>query len=207
MTLSSAARSAAAAVALLAIVSLAAQGAWSSGNHPQDGWANIVWRLARYFTILTNAMVAWSLARAALGRPVSPIWLAGLTLWIAMTGALYHLLLAADHDGLGWWADEGVHTAVPIATALWWLAFVPKAGVRWRHAAVWLAWPALYVIYALGRGAMDGVYPYFFTDPGRVGWNGVALWTLALTAAFWVAGLAVVAVAVVAARGPLRASR
>jgi hypothetical protein len=58
-----------------------------------------------------------------------------------------------------------------------------------------MIWPLVYVCYALGRGQFDGTYPYFFTNPDRIGWIGVAQWTVILAGSFFVAGLGLIAVA------------
>jgi amino acid transporter len=63
---------------------------------------------------------------------------------------------------------------------------------------VWLFWPLAYVIYAIGRGAATGVYPYPFIDPLQIGWDGVAIWFSGLGGVFLAAGLAIVALTHVA---------
>ena len=108
---------------------------------------------------------------------------------------VYHALLSRDLSGLRWWTDLGQHSAVPVAVVLWWLAFAPKHGLGPRHAVLWLSWPLVYVAYVLVRGTVDGRHPYFFVDPGRLGWDGVALWSAGLGVGFWLAGLGVVLLA------------
>jgi hypothetical protein len=44
----------------------------------------------------------------------------------------------------------------------------------------------------MARGQVDGWYPYDFIDPGEVGWGGVALYTLGITAGFLALGLLIV---------------
>lgn len=187
-------RLAALAVALAALAALAAQLAVSlglAGSLPAALWA-----MGRFFTILTNCLVLASFGvMAARGRALPAAWLAGLALWIAIVGVVYHLLLAALSDpvGLAWWADQGLHSAVPVLAVLWWVGFAPKPGLGWHHAVLWLGWPLAYSVYALGRGALDGRYPYPFLDVAALGYGGVALNALGMTAGFLAAGLAVVA--------------
>ena len=154
-----------------------------------------LWRLLRYFTILTNLMLAGLCFWVASGRRVAPFWTAAVALWIAIVGIVYHLLLARDLSGIEWWPDFGLHTFVPVAYVLWWLAYAPKTGLRFIDGVSWLGWPALYVVYALGRGTLDGVYPYFFLNPVKSGWLGVAGWSVGLCSAFFVGGIALIAVA------------
>lgn len=185
-------RTSAALIALLAASSLALYIHVGLVRNAHLSIGEELWRQARYFTILTNAIVAATFARIALtGRAAAP-WVAGVTLWIVITGAVYHALLARDHSGLRGLADAGLHTAVPLAVLGWWLLLAPRAGLAWRHAAWWLIWPALYLSYALVRGGIDGRHPYFFVDPPQIGWPSVIVWCLALGAVFWAAGLMLV---------------
>lgn len=199
MMLKTPARLLALLVCLMAVVSLVAQFQASQVNHPEEGVLTTLWRLGRFFTILTNTMVAVTYGVLVWRRLVaSPVWLGGVTLWIAITGVVYHLLLSAtdSHDtALEWWANFGVHTAVPIAVMLWWLAFGPRQGLNVRAALLWMIWPLVYVGYALSRGLADGTYPYFFTNPDKIGWMGVLTWSAILAGSFFVAGLAQIAIA------------
>lgn len=199
MTLSPVARVFAALIAVMAAASLWAQFVTSQIQNPEEGVLTTLWRLGRFFTILTNLMVSVSLFSIAFrGRVASSIWIGGVTLWIAITGVVYHLLLSStdgDKAGIGWWANFGVHTSVPIAVVLWWLAFGPREGLGVKAALMWMLWPLIYVCYALGRGQLDGTYPYFFTNPDKIGWIGVVQWTAILAGSFFVAGLVLIAVA------------
>lgn len=199
MSLSPLSRACAALIALVAIASLGAQIVASQADHPDEALLATLWRLGRFFTILTNLMVAVTFAvLAVLGRVTSSVWLGGVALWIAIVGVVYHLLLASTDEvtaGLDWWANTGLHTVVPTVAMLWWLTFAPRQGLSVTAALLWMLWPLVYVCYALGRGQIDGVYPYFFTNPDRIGWVGVGQWTAILAVSFFVAGLAQIALA------------
>lgn len=196
MTLSRLARLFAAAVAALACVSLVAQFVVDAAEHPGDSALVVIWKMARYFTILTNAMIAAGFARVALsGRALRPGWAGGLTLWIAITAVVYHLLLARELQGLEFWSDLGLHTFVPICALGWWAVWADRAGLGLRAALFWLIWPLLYVVYALLRGLSDGTYPYFFVNPDTQGWAGVLGWSAGLAFGFSLGGLAVIGIA------------
>ncbi len=152
-----------------------------------------LWRTGRYFTFLTNGLTAVTMTVVALGGRARPVWTTGLTLWMVIVGVVYHALLAREYTGLRWWTDQGLHTAIPFVLLLWWVAFAPKAGLMWRHSALWLAWPGAYMGYALTRGVIDGRHPYFFIDPPLIGWPKVGMWIGILGLAFWLAGLGAVA--------------
>lgn len=194
--LPSAARLSAGLLAGLALVVIGLQLMISSQEH--GSLAAAIWHLARYFTILTNVLVAGTFTLMAWrGRALSPIWLAGLTLWILIVAIVYHALLAANltFEGLNWWTDQGFHTGVPALTALWWVLFAPKAGLGARHAGLWLAWPLLYVSYAMIRSPYDEGYPYFFIDLPSLGPQQVAINISGLSLAFFLGGLGVTGLA------------
>ena len=153
-----------------------------------------LWRMAGYFTILTNLLVALSMLAVGLRAPINAAWAAGLTLWITMVGIVYHAVLARlwAPVGLAYWADQGLHTAVPLLMAAWWAAFAPKA-VTVRHLPLWLIWPLAYCVYALIRGTLTGFWAYPFIDVSMLGWTRVGLNVLGLLAAFAVLGAGLLA--------------
>ncbi|GKY86969.1 Pr6Pr family membrane protein [Sinisalibacter aestuarii] len=187
------------AAGLVALTGLAALAAQCAVSHALTGGIGAtLWLLAGYFTVLTNVLATLSFFVIAWrGASLGPSWLAGLALWIAIVGVVYHLLLARlwAPEGLAWWADQGLHSAMPLLTLLWWLAFAPKAGLGLRDALLWLIWPLGYTAYALIRGAITGQYPYPFLDVTTLGYGGVALNGAGLALAFFLAGLAVLGLA------------
>ena len=45
--------------------------------------------------------------------------------------------------------------------------------LRWKDAVAWLAYPGVYLVYILARGAVSGLYPYPFVDVNVLGYAGV----------------------------------
>ena len=176
-------------IALVSVAGLVLQFVTYGIDHPGADALDTVWSLARYFTILTNALVAVSFTLMAVrGRMPGPLWIGGLTLWIAIVGVVYYALLANAVSGLDAVADRLVHMVTPLLTVAFWLFCAPKHGLSLVSAATWLLWPLVYVGYALLRGQLDGLYPYFFVDPTRIGWDGVLRWSALLCASFASAG-------------------
>lgn len=144
--------------------------------------------LLRYFTILTNLLVGALMLAVALGWQPPADWRATGFVSIVLVGIVFHLLLVPEVplQGVEWWTDFGYHTVVPLAYALWWLVW-GSAGTRLSRLPVWLIWPLAYCVYALLRGQIDGRYPYFFLDLGRLGpaavlgWIGVMIAGVAAT--------------------------
>ena len=155
-----------------------------------------LWVLAGYFTILTNTGVAIVLLAVAQKYRLSGSAAAGLVVSIAMVGIVYHLVLADLYHpvGLAWWADQGLHTAVPVGMTAWWLAFAPK-DIGLRDVPKWLIWPLIYCVYAMIRGQMTGFWSYPFLDIDVLGAARVAVNIIGLVLAFVVLGLVVIGVA------------
>lgn len=152
-------------------------------------WDARLWRMARFFTILTNGLVAAVMLAQGLGRRVSADLVTTAVLNIAMVGAVYQVLLRPDtpFTGLHFWTDLALHALVPAGAVLWWLAFGPR-GLANARIPRWLVWPVVYCAYALGRGSVEGRYPYFFVDVGRFGWAQVGLNIAGLVLVFGAVG-------------------
>lgn len=148
------------------------------------------WDMLRYFTIITNLLVAVVLARAALGRQVSANLAATITLSIIMVGIVYRLLLAPPEPkpAPDYYPDFLMHVATPVLVPLWWAAFA-QLDLKLKGLIAWLSLPFAYLVYALIRGLASGRYPYFFLDLDKMGLSGVLAYSLALILAFAFMGL------------------
>lgn len=171
-------RTLAALTAILAMASLVGQYL----DLPKGG---SLWLMLAFFTVLTNAVLAATSLARALGVRIGPRWALTLTASILIVAAIYHLILARlwAPQGLAWWADQGLHSAVPLVWTAWWLAFADK---RLRPADVFpsLVWPVLYCLYALVRGSMTGFWPYPFLDGAHLSAAQIAWNILGLTVIF-----------------------
>jgi hypothetical protein len=168
--------------ALIAWVSLLAQAVVSNRLMGQPDLAALLWRMAGYFTVLTNVAVAVAMTSVAAGHPLSARMAGAAVSAIVVVGIVYHAVLAGlwQPEGLAWWADQGLHTAVPVLTAIWWIGHARKAPLALRDAAVWLVWPMAYLCYAIIRQSLTGFVPYPFLDltahqPMDVAWNVLAI--------------------------------
>jgi hypothetical protein len=159
----------------LAIIGLAALRAQFDALIAVQQTTNRIWAMAAYFTILTNALLVMHLLAITKGWQISAVRAAGLLVAISAVGIIYHALLGSQFptDGLGWWADLGLHTGMPVGYAVWWLWFAPKT-LRWRDVPQWLIWPALYTAYALISGSQTGLWAYPFMNADALGWTHVA---------------------------------
>ena len=186
-------RELAAAIALGVLVTLSVR-LWSSMSSDGIGALDALWSMYRFFTVITNTLIGVVCALVVMGRAPGEQVQAALLLAIGAVSIVYHILLAHLIDLAGFSAvvDQMVHTVIPIAFALYWLLYAPKARLRYGRVGLWLAYPCVYCVYALARGAVDGIYPYPFLDIGAEGGLAVAVNVVALLAVFFLAGLGIV---------------
>lgn len=141
-------------------------------------------RYFSFFTILTNILVAVCCTILLLNKRnrlfnffSNPKAIAAITVYITVVGLVYNLILRFlwRPQGLQLLVDELLHTLIPTLFILFWLLFVPKAGLKIKDILPWLMYPFIYIIYILIRGAFSGFYPYPFIDVKTIGYNKVFL--------------------------------
>lgn len=190
-------RIAAALIALAGWSALTLQAALTIGLVRRGGGtlADGLVLLAGYFTILTNLIVAATLTAIAAGRSVGVSLIGAATLFIAIVGLVYSLVLRALWSPQGWQkvADMALHDVVPLGVVAFWFIFVPKGGLAWRDPFAWLAFPLAYFVYALLRGTATGWWAYPFLNADALGYAAVLRNAAILTATFLGLGLALVA--------------
>jgi hypothetical protein len=160
--------------------------------------------LLPYFTIQSNIAygiyAAWTAARARRGDLETSAPVKGaVTLYVAITGLVYHLVLAnpasafyagpthfTPAEAVG---NQLLHTVVPLLAVLDWLVFDRRRRHYWRYALYWLAGPLAYLGFAVVRGLIEHTYPYPFLDVNDLGYGGLAVSAAGFAVAFWVLGL------------------
>ena len=183
---------AAAIVALICWAGLAIQFSATYAN--QHDVVSTLWILVRFFTVLTNLALAIIMTWVAIGRRVSPFLLGGITLAILLVGVVYMTLLRGliELSGGALLADTLLHKVSPVAMALWWLFFAPRAKLKRSDPIWWAAYPLAYFIYALVRGHYEGKYPYPFMNLDRLGPVQTAINAGGIAMAFIIAGFLLV---------------
>jgi hypothetical protein len=160
--------------------------------------------LLPYFTIQSNIAygiyAAWAAARARRGDLETSAPVKGaVTLYVAITGLVYHLVLAnpasafyagpthfTPAEAVG---NQLLHTVVPLLAVLDWLVFDRRRRYCWRYALYWLAGPLAYLGFAVVRGLIEHTYPYPFLDVNDLGYGSLAVSAAGFALAFWVLGL------------------
>jgi len=183
---------AAAIVALICWAGLAIQFSATYAN--QHDVVTTLWILVRFFTVLTNLALAFIMTWVAIGRRISPFLLGGITLAILLVGVVYMTLLRGllELSGSALLADTLLHKVSPVAMALWWLFFAPRAKLKKSDPIWWAAYPLAYFVYALVRGHYEGKYPYPFVDLGKLGPVQTAINAGGIAMAFILAGFVLV---------------
>ena len=155
-----------------------------------------LWIISAYFTILTNLLVAAVFTAIAANRTAfRGAWvIAGTMLSILLVGIIYGLLLHGTVELSGGSAIANVllHMVTPILVPLFWIAFVPKGSLTWRHPLLWATYPLAYLVYGLSRGAATGKYAYPFINVPALGWPRTALNAALIAIAFMLSGYLVV---------------
>lgn len=186
------ARMAAAIVALVALAGLVVQ--FAATLDQTGSVAGTLWTLLRYFTVLTNLLVALAFGWVAIGGRPHPRRLAGVMLAILLVGIVYGLLLRGllTLSGGALLADTLLHKVTPVLVPLWWIAFAVRGQLRWRDPWGWTLFPALYLPYALLRGMAEGRYAYPFIDVAKIGIGTVLVNAVLIAMGFIAAGHALV---------------
>lgn len=166
-----------------------------------------------YFTVLTNLFVALSatLPLVAGATPpgrffARPEVLGCAITSIVMVGAGYHVLLrnAWNPQGLQLIADYLLHYVVPLCALAYWVVFAPRTRLGALAPLAWCIYPVGYFIYALIRGELTGMYPYYFIDVTKLGFAKVLANSVAMLVAFLLVGMALRFIAVL--RGAARST-
>ncbi|MEG5266623.1 Pr6Pr family membrane protein [Pseudomonas sp. JDS28PS106] len=158
-------------------------------------------RFFSFFTVLTNTLVAVALSCAlSTGQSAghrffrNPVICGGIAASIALVGIAYNVLLRHlwQPQGWQWIADELLHDVMPILFVLYWLLFVPKGALRFRHLAIWMLYPIIYFGYVLLRGSVIGDYLYPFIDVGTIGYAKAVVNALGVLSGFVLIALLVI---------------
>jgi hypothetical protein len=184
------------AAAVIAVIAIAGIVIYADAQMGKSGtFGDTLWVLLRYFTITTNVLIVLVFGALAAGAAVSQRLVAGTVLFIALVGVIYDLLLQGLGDLTAGAAIANVllHRVTPIVGVVFWLLAAPKGQLRWIDPLLWALYPLGYLVYALVRGAAEGIYAYPFLDVGRFGAAAVSFNSVVIAAGFVVAGLLMVA--------------
>ncbi|HEY7103935.1 MAG TPA: Pr6Pr family membrane protein [Mycobacteriales bacterium] len=148
-----------------------------------------------YFTVESNILAVVALAGGAVltGCPRGwPYFRGAVTLYMAITGIVYALLLSdVDVQLSAQWVNATLHEILPLFLLVDWILFPPWPRASYRKALGWLAFPLVFVAYSLIRGPIVDWYPYPFLDPRPHGYLHVVWMSVLIGLGMVVLALAV----------------
>ena len=151
-----------------------------------------------FFTVQVNILVfiTFVLSALVLAGGKQRRWLDVLrsitTVYILVVGIGFAILLSGlENVALTAvpWDNTVLHYIIPVAVLIDFIIDRPKKKISFKTGLLWIAFPILYVLYSLIRGALVGWYPYPFLNPELKGFGAVAV---------TVAGLVVLGVVIIA---------
>lgn len=136
-----------------------------------------------FFTILTNIAAVLVHIGLLTGRPAwfaQPRVRAGVAVAIAVVFIVYVTVLRGlvELHGLSLLCDILLHYVTPVLFVAWWLVAGADGSTRWGDLRLWLAYPLVYLVYALARAPIAGEVPYPFLSVPKNGVGGVAFASL-----------------------------
>ncbi len=156
------------------MVSLAAAGTLDSVNY------------LTYFTIDSNLIATLLLLVGAVRwrserSPTLDLMRGAAVVYMSVTGAVFAVLLSGTNvDTAIPWVNSVVHEVMPMVIIADWLLDPPPTRLTFRQGALWLSFPAVWIVYELIRGSVTGTYHYPFLNPANGGYGSVAFYSVAI---------------------------
>ena len=193
--------------ALVAQFALMVPAKMASGSDPVSA---VIYYFS-FFTTLTNMLVVLIYLGAIVRGQRwlmlfrKPVTRATAAAAITLVGAYYHLMLAGLYqiEGLMAVCVFIMHYVAPVLYLVWFAAWNRSGTLQMNAIPAMLAYPLIYLIFILVRGAMTSDYPYPSFDIGALGFGPVA----AMSAALMVVLIAFSAVAITVDRSLLASKR
>lgn len=136
-------------------------------------------RMSSYLTNLTALACALCFTCVALRGNRAPLVrffrqptvVTAVVVYMVFVGIAYNVLLR------GLWTptafrlllNESLHSVLPMLCALYWVLFVPRFHLKWRHGLWWLVYPIVYLGVTFWRGSLSDFYPYPFINVEELG--------------------------------------
>lgn len=127
-----------------------------------------------YFTIISNILVVIFLGRSIFKAKFgdgyyytgNPIFHGAITLYISITGLIYHLLLASTFmpTGLDWIVNLCTHTIAPVFFFIDWLITQKRKTYKYKYILFWIIFPMVYLVFGTLEGKISGHFRYPFMN-------------------------------------------
>lgn len=160
-----------------------------------------------FFTIQSNLIGAIVMAIAAVrifrGTPTSTTFTTVrlcAAAYLTTTLVVYNTLLrniSLDQATTLPWSNEILHVWAPLLVLIDWVFAPDRERVEWQKLWVIAAYPIVWAVYTMTRGALVGWYPYPFLNPSiepGVGYSGVTVYIVAIAAFILLMGAALIGI-------------
>lgn len=147
-----------------------------------------------YFTIQSNIAFIVILAITAIvgftGRSQSRSLVLArgcIATYMIIVGVVYNTLLTTvDVNVYVPWANDVVHTVLPIYALVDWILFGDRPALAWRRYWVVLVYPIVWLVVVLIRVGTDGMsfYPFLNYRNPALGGGGVAVYCVGIAIGF-----------------------
>lgn len=142
-----------------------------------------------YFTILTNVLVFITFMASAIAvahhiNKKLSVLRSAVTVYILLVGVGFSILLSGLSDMTFTavpWDNAVLHYIIPLAVLVDYIIDRPLK-TDFNKALTWLAFPLVYLIYTMMRGALTNWYPYPFLNPTPYGFGLVILTVVGIIA-------------------------
>jgi len=132
-----------------------------------------------YFTVTTNIIAGICFVSMLLvsRKPIGsffarPTVFTAITIYILVVAIIYNFLLRGLVHPVGWAriADELLHVVNPIIILTFWIMYVDKSNLSYKHAFNWLIYPLIYIHFTAVIGVITKRYPYPFINVNDLGY-------------------------------------
>jgi hypothetical protein len=135
-------------------------------------------QLFSYYTLQSNGLIVVLLILSLINKRLihKMKWIdeavSTATVWILITGIIYHFFLSAMHTpvGIGILACVLLHYMVPFGMLVYYLLFIDDRKLDislGKRMIFWGIYPIIYTGISIVRGSISGFYPYWFLNPTK----------------------------------------
>jgi len=154
----------------------------------------------KFFTIQSNILVMIYFIHRIITynkkSALSTYLLMSSLIAVIITGMVYNLVLVPIGGGPMIFSDYGnfaTHLLATILALINYFCFEQKGNFTRKHMLAGMIFPLLYWIVFISIGDLINFQPYFFMNPGQIGWPMVFVWLGVFVVVFVLLGLGIMA--------------
>jgi len=146
-------------------------------------------RALKTFTYMSNLLLVIGFVAMVLLKDSRFRHYISVTVMLAatVTGLVYNFVLVPFAHApmfFSGYVNFSTHVLVTVFALGNYVLFEQKGLLGWRHVLVGMIFPGVYWVVFVAIGERIDFFPYFFMNPGVVGWGGVFGWFFGLIGVF-----------------------